>query len=74
MIFRNQSESIGINRKNDRERPRMTGKTTENDRKRPRKWVIQLGVEELIPRKFHYFPLFFHCFPRIFRENSTESQ
>lgn len=46
MIFRNQSESIGINRKNDRERPGMTGKTTENDRKRPRKWVIQLGVEE----------------------------
>ena len=39
-------ESIGINRKNDRERPGMTGKTTGNDRKRPRNWVIQVGAEE----------------------------
>ena len=76
MIFRNQSESIGINRKmtgNDRKNERITSglraKTTENDRKRPQDLpsVQPLrGMESSeIPRFSVHFPRKFPDFPRF---------
>ena len=75
MIFRNQSESIGINRKmtgNDRKNERIT---SENDRKRPettgndRRISLRFcHFEEWIPRKFPDFPCIFLDFSRIFLE------
>lgn len=73
MILRNQSESIGINRKmtgNNRKnvritselRAKTTGKTTENDRRISLRFC---HFEEWIPRKFPDFP----C---IFLENSPK--
>ena len=59
MIFRNQSESIGINRKmtgNDRNYERIT---TGNDRKRPQDLPRFCHFEEWIPRKFPDFPCIF---------------
>lgn len=63
MIFRNQSESIGINRKmtgNDRKNERKRPETTGNDRRISLRFC---RLEEWIPRKFPDFP----C---IFLENS----
>lgn len=63
MIFRNQSESIGINRKmtgNDRKNERKRPETTGNDRRISLRFY---HFEEWIPRKFPDFP----C---IFLENS----
>ena len=63
MIFRNQSEPIGINRKmtgNDRKNERKRPETTGNDRRISLRFC---HFEECIPRKFPDFP-------RIFLENS----
>lgn len=64
MIFRNQSESIGINRK-------MTGNdriTTENDRKRPQDLPSVLPLRGMdsseIPRFSPHFPRFSVHIPR----------
>lgn len=74
MIFRNQSESIGINRKmtgNDRKTERIT---SENDRKRPQDLPSVLPLRGMdsseIPRfspKFSDFPRFSLIFPDFLR-------
>ena len=68
MIFRNQSESIGINRKmtgNDRKNERIT---TGNDRKRPQDLPSVLPLRGMdsseIPRFSVHFPRKFPDFPR----------
>ena len=87
MIFRNQSESIGINRKmtgNDRKNERITSglraKTTENERKRPEDLpsvLLLRGMDSSeIPRFSTYFPRKFPNFPRnslIFRAYSAKN-
>lgn len=69
MIFRNQSESIGINRKmtgNDRKNERIT---TGNDRKRPQDLPSVLPLRGMdsseIPRFSVHFPRKFPDFPRF---------
>ena len=68
MIFRNQSESIGINRKmtgNDRKNERIT---SENDRKRPQDLPSVLPLRGMdsseIPRFSVHFPRFSVHIPR----------
>ena len=61
MIFRNQSESIGINRK-------MTGNDRKNDRKRPQDLPSVLPLRGMdsseIPRFSPHFPRFSPHFPQ----------
>lgn len=63
MIFRNQSESIGINRKMTGKTSELRAKTTGNDRRISLRFC---HFEEWIPRKFPDFPRIFLDFPRIF--------